>query len=100
MKNNTFTTTLREVFTPSFDPTIGQAYTGNHSGYFVSFWRNGDSVTVNHFGEKGLGPVRPLLKSETHSIEGLLSGLIAFAQDNGGEFDCKDDLPEGFSLPL
>jgi hypothetical protein len=100
MKNKSFQTSLREIFTPAYDMTIDRPYTGNHYDYWVSFFRNGDSVTVNHHGCQGLAPVRPLLKSETYSIEGLLSGLIAQCQDLGVAFDCVDDLPEGFSLPI
>jgi len=96
----TIKTSLREIFTPSYDMTIDRPYTGNHYDYWVSFFRKGDTVTVNHHGGKGIGPVRPLIKSESHSISSLLAGMIADAQEMGFDYDCDDNLPEGYSLPI
>lgn len=93
-----YITSLADVFTPAYDMTIDRPFTGNHLGYMVTFWRSGDLLTVNHFGTKGFNPVRPLIKTETHRINAVLSGLIAQCQEMNVEFECADDLPEGFSL--
>lgn len=98
MNATAYKTTLRQIFTPALDRSTGGKFTMNHTAYMVSFFRNGDSVTVNHYGEKGWAPCRPLLDSTTHSIRGLLAGLRETAQDCGVGFECEDDLPEGWSM--
>lgn len=93
----TYKTTTAEIFTPAYDMTIDRPYAGNHMGYLVTFFRDGDAITVSHYGEKGHNPVRPLLKAETHSITNMVSSLRAFAIENGMSFDCGDNIPNGFS---
>lgn len=95
----TITTTTRDIFTPSYDRTIDQTYTGNHLGYWVTFFRKGDTLTVNHYGEKGWNPVRPLLATETHSISGVVAGLVDDSFELGIDYQVDDNIPEGFSLP-
>ena len=91
-------TSLADIFTPRIDRTLNAPFTGNHHGYAVTFFRQGDKLTVNHYGCQGNDPVRPLIASEFHSIEGVLSGLIAFCQDNGMDWECAEDIPQGFSF--
>jgi hypothetical protein len=99
MNQKTYRTSTKEIFTPTYDPTIDRPYTGNHSGFLVSIRRNGDSVTVSHFGEKGFSPCRPLIRESTHSISELIADGRQLALENGFAYECDDNLPEGVSYP-
>jgi hypothetical protein len=93
-----YQTSLREIFTPGIDRATGGKFRFNHLDYKVSFFRHGDTMTVNHHGSADATGTRPLLESTTHSIRGILASLKETATECGMGFDCKDDMPEGFSL--
>lgn len=92
-------TTTTEMFTPDYDPSTGQKFTGSHSAFLVVVNRNGDTVTETHLGDKGIGPVRPVLAEYTHSISQLIEDGKSIAADCGCVYECIDDLPEGISYP-
>lgn len=99
MKNDTYSIDLVSVFTPSFDPVVGQSFTGNHVDFSVVFDRDGDSVFVRTYGTKGIGPVRPLLSEERHSIEDVVAVIRRECDDHGFGLELTDNLPEGISYP-
>lgn len=95
----TYSTTTTEMFTPSFDPSLGRKFTGNHADFTVILRRDGDEVTETCLGYQGLGPCRPILSKRTYSVTKLVADLRETCEEFGGDFECIDDLPEGISYP-
>ena len=93
-----FKTSLKEIFTPKFDPSTGGKYNGNHMSFAVIFQRTGDKLKVRHFGCKGLAPVAPLLSEINYIISDKISEFQDFATEQGLDFHCFDNIPEGHSF--
>lgn len=91
------TITALDLVTPNYDRTLGEPFKGSHYGYRVTVTRKGDAVTVEHFGCKGIGPVRPLLQTEEINIPEFLKDLESQYKIKI-KINFVDDLPEGFTV--
>jgi hypothetical protein len=94
-----FSTTTREIFTPSFDRFTGGKFKGNHHDMMVIFERNNDNLNVTIVWAKNSAGMFNNRSIEKYSVSSMVKNLRSDAEDMGLLYSCDDNIPNGVSYP-
>lgn len=95
-----YTTTLREIFTPTYDRFTGGKFQGNHRDMMVIFDRKGDNLKITTLWNKGSVGMFGNRVVENYNIITMLDGFKNDAEELNLTFSCEDNIPQGVSYPL
>ena len=94
-----YTTTLLEIFTPTYDRFTGGDFRGNHRDMMVIFDRKGDAITITTCWNRGSAGMFGNRVVESHNISTMVERFKNVGKELNLIFSCEDNIPQGVSYP-